>query len=704
VAVADRLYGLLPAVYRERDGYQGEQLRELLAILEGELTRLEHDVDGLYDDWFVETCAPWVVPYIGDLLGVRALAPSGPGAMTPRAYVANTISYRRRKGTAVVLERIARDVTGWPAHAVEYFELLGTTQDLIHLRPWNERTPDLRRAADLELLGGPHERVAHTAEVRRIEPHRGRYAIPNVGLWVWRLQAYPVERSPAARVDDARFRFSPLGDDRPLFNPPHAELDPGQLAEEWDVSGRLRRRALYDELEERRQARVDGDEPEARFFGDQSPFAIYPDPPAAGGSEAVPPEEILICDLSDVPGSNPPAWRMPPATKQYRDAEGNADSRPIRAAVDPVLGRIAFPAGHEPAAALHADCFHGFSADIGGGLYERDDTLAVLDLPATSHATVGTLTNVLSAWKAGEGDGIVELADSEVYSPPAIAVPAGRSLEIRASGRARPLFSLTGPWKLTLGEDARLSLNGLIVAGAELAVDAGGKSASLTLEHCTLVPGLALGADGRPATPGAASIRCGASERGLEVSLRRSISGRLELSSDPGSSLRLEECIVDATGGPGPAIQAGVATVVASTVLGSAAVTVMELASNVLFTGPAVAARRQQGCARFSYFPPGSRVPRRYRCQPSYPDGATSEEKHVIALRLSPSFTSERYGDPGYCQLAERVADELRTGASDESEMGAFQYLQQPLREEMLSAALDEYLRFGLEAGLLHAT
>lgn len=701
---AERLYHLLPAVYRERDGNQGEQLRELLAILEGELTRLEHDVDGLYDDWFVETCAPWVVPYIGDLLGVRALAPSRPGAVTPRAYVANTISYRRRKGTAVVLERLARDVTGWPAHAVEYFELLGTTQELIHLRPWNERTPDLRRASDLELLSGPHERVAHTAEVRRIEPRRGRYGIPNVGIWVWRLQAYPVELSPAAAVDASRFRFSVLGDDRPLFNSPHAERDPGHLAEEWDVSGPLRRRALFDELEARRRARVNGDEPQALFFA-RPPFAIYPDPPAADGSrEPVPPEEVLICDLSDVPGPSPAAWRMPPALKQYLNSEGAPDARPIRVAVDPVLGRMAFPTGHEPAGPLHVDCLHGFSGDLGGGLYERDDTLAVLDRPTVHPAAPATLAAEIAAWASGTGDGIIELADSEVYSPPDLTVPEDRALEIRATGRARPLFSLSGPWKLKLEPGARLSLNGLMVQGGELAVDAGDAKASLTIEHCTLVPGLALTADRRPKTPGAASVRCGAKEHRLEVSLRRSIVGRLELSSDPGSTLRVDECIVDATGGPAPAIQAGVATILASTVLGAASATVMQLVSNSIFSGIAVAARRQQGCARFSYLPPGSRVPRRYRCQPSYPEGATAADKHTLALRLSPSFTSEHYGDAGYCQLAERVPDEVRTGADDESEMGAFHYLQQPLREEMLGAALDEYLRFGLEAGLLHAT
>ena len=53
----------------------GDQLRALLAIVEEQLDLLEADVERLYDDWFIETCQEWVVPYIGDLLGVRGLLP-----------------------------------------------------------------------------------------------------------------------------------------------------------------------------------------------------------------------------------------------------------------------------------------------------------------------------------------------------------------------------------------------------------------------------------------------------------------------------------------------------------------------------------------------------------------------------------------------------------------------------------------------------
>ena len=71
---------------------------------------------------------------------------------------------------------------------------------------------------------------------------------------------------------------------------------------------------------------------------------------------------------------------------------------------------------------------------------------------------------------------------------------------------------------------------------------------------------------------------------------------------------------------------------------------------------------------------------------------------------MRPVFTSLRYGDAGYCQLSERTAVEIRQGADDQAEMGAFHDLYQPQRKANLRARLDEYLRFGLEAGIFYAS
>jgi hypothetical protein len=105
------------------------------------------------------------------------------------------------------------------------------------------------------------------------------------------------------------------------------------------------------------------------------------------------------------------------------------------------------------------------------------------------------------------------------------------------------------------------------------------------------------------------------------------------------------------------------------------------------------AKRLQQGCVRFCYLPLDSHMPKRYHCQP---------ECEEYANRVRPVFTSMHYGDPGYCQLSQRCSAKIRQGADDESEMGTFHDLYQPQRETNFRVRLDEYLRFGLEAGIFY--
>jgi hypothetical protein len=131
-----------------------------------------------------------------------------------------------------------------------------------------------------------------------------------------------------------------------------------------------------------------------------------------------------------------------------------------------------------------------------------------------------------------------------------------------------------------------------------------------------------------------------------------------------------------------------------STLFGRARTRVLT-AGNSLFCGRAHARQVQDGCVRFSYLAPGSRTPRRYRCQPVDPAAADT---------VAPRFTSDRPADPGFGQLAAGCPPEITTGADDEGEMGAYHFLQQSLRLANLTSQLTAYLRFGLEAGIFFAT
>ncbi len=162
---------------------------------------------------------------------------------------------------------------------------------------------------------------------------------------------------------------------------------------------------------------------------------------------------------------------------------------------------------------------------------------------------------------------------------------------------------------------------------------------------------------------------------------------------------------------PGPPLR-----VERSTLLGRLHVKEMTLGSETVFASPAHADRRQQGCVRFSFIPPGSRLPKHHRCQPDLEiaraieadDTLDEAGKALVAARiaswLAPSFTSTVYGEPDYGQLSQACPKQITGGAEDGSEMGAFSFLKQPQREANLRQALDEYLRFGLEAGVFYVT
>src|SRR5690348_16993252 len=209
----DRFYDLLPEVYRRHDAEQGFPLKALLRVVAGQADILEEDIAQLYENWFIETCQDWIVPYIGDLVGYKAVYAAGETQagtidqqeqrerfLIPRRDVAKTIRQRRRKGTLSLLEELANDVAGWSAHAVEFLTLLVQTQNVKYLNLGSDisaaptlrgRTLSLRNGDALERLHGAFDEIAHTVDVRSVISHRtsGWYNLPSVGLFVWRLKA-----------------------------------------------------------------------------------------------------------------------------------------------------------------------------------------------------------------------------------------------------------------------------------------------------------------------------------------------------------------------------------------------------------------------------------------------------------------------------------------------------------------------------------
>ncbi len=666
-----RLYELLPAIYRIRDIEQGKPLESLLSVIAEQIAVLEEDMAQLYDNQFIETCAEWVVPYIGDLIGYRSLHGITPRVSSPRAEVANTIGYRRRKGTVSMLEQLARDVTGWDAHVVEFFQLLATTQYMNHLRPANLYAPDLRRWEPLELLNTPFDSLAHTLDVHHIASGRGRYNIPNIGIFLWRLGSYSLTNSPAFKLDDRRYLFSSLGNNTWLFNLPQTEKAIVQGVP-MPISRRMLDRYLDD------------------YYGAGKSLLLN-----VNGKD-IKPDLISVCDLSDLKdsGGNIIGWAHMPQNK---------------IAIDPVLGRIAFPENQPAPTNVSATFHYGFGANMGGGEYDRADSfnlqLQPVEKVPSHHSTIQDALNALP-----NSGGVVEISDSGQYEETVVIhAVAGGSIELRAENMFWPSIILGGELQISGEEGSEVVLNGLLISGNHLRVVETSdhkKLQHLRLHHCTLVPGLSLSTDGASQHPSEPSLIIETTDTKVEID--RCIIGGLRIVE--AARIQITNSIIDATEESNVAYSAldgkepgGSLHVENSTIIGKVHTLKMELASNTIFlaclaemdvwTAPVRAERRQQGCIRFSYLPLASQVPRRYYCQP---------ENDYQAAKVRPQFTSLRYGDAGYCQLSQRCADEIRKGADDEAEMGAFHDLCQPQRETDLRVRLDEYLRFSLEAGIIY--
>jgi hypothetical protein len=254
---------------------------------------------------------------------------------------------------------------------------------------------------------------------------------------------------------------------------------------------------------------------------------------------------------------------------------------------------------------------------------------------------------------------------------------------------------LGASWPITLEAGATLVIDGLLLAGGTVAVRTqagGGATASLELRHATIVPGLGQTTAGAPSSPGAVVLQSDVTSTGaLRVVIDHTIVGRTDVTSGVAgfvSDVHISDSVVDDASDPAEALRVHDLTIARSTLLGPVVARTLE-ATDAIFTHPVTVERTQEGCVRFCYVPATSKVPRTYRC---------------VNGPLPPSFTTTRFGDGAYMQLATSNPDVIRAGGSDGSEMGAHFHLHQPQREANLRHGLDEYLRFGLVAGLVFVT
>jgi hypothetical protein len=333
---------------------------------------------------------------------------------------------------------------------------------------------------------------------------------------------------------------------------------------------------------------------------------------------------------------------------------------------------------------------------------------------------------------------VVEITGSDVLGVAAeLELTPHQTLLLRAAERTRPVLWLADrqadrpdSLAVSLAPSSRLVLDGLVVGGRAVHLsgsqqpDGAGQQEECVLpprvviRHCTLVPGWGPRPRCGPDRPAPPALELAALS-GAEVVISHSIVGpvRIEAARRGGDPLRLTVCdsILDATdagleavGGGGPAAAPAVLDIARTTVFGTVRVRAVERGENSIFTGGLTVARRAVGCLRFCWVPSGSRTPRRFHCQPDTalavlgdapppgPELAAETER-----RVRPRFTSVRYLDPGYAQLALDCPPEIGSGADDGSELGAFHDCFLPQRLDALRARVAEYLPASLDAGVL---
>ena len=362
--------------------------------------------------------------------------------------------------------------------------------------------------------------------------------------------------------------------------------------------------------------------------------------------------------------------------------------------------------------------------------------------PDQGGPVVATLAEAIDAWNTravANARGIIAILDNATYAEDltiddlVIALPGGARLAIVGAGwpaeplggggrRRRPGVLAPQDRRPHVASNLRvqgtaqpveaagtLILDGLLVEG-KIAVEAGDLG-RIELRHATV---------GAAASALGPALEVGASNTRLNVLIDHSMAGPIATGAAGG-----RVCICDSTVGEDRVadgnplamplvIDAPSADLVIGrvNVFGRTVGRTLE-ADDTIFVGVLAIARRQSGCIRFSYVPEPSRTPRRYRCTPDLQIAQAKErlgvafgpaDEQALRERIRPGFVTTVLGDAAFAQLARRCPAEIAEGAEGGREMGAMNTLGNPLRLANLRDALDEYLPFGLTAGVTFVT
>ena len=718
----ERLWEWVPAALREADADAGgDTLRALVRAYASQAAVLKRSQDRLWDDSFIELADDWAVPYIGQLLATRLVSALNPRAR--RSDVAKTIYYRRRKGTIKVLEQLADDIAGWDAKLVEQFRRLARNRhglDGPALIGRVTRTPegglaDLRSARGARLTDEPFDEFHYTPETRSPVGRLGLRGISTLAFYLHRLSIVELAGVTPLRINDLAgtrdgYTFDPSGRAVPLFAPgvsrqdwsgwrPAAEgslpveidcrlfneriYSVGDAAIAWvrngaPIANPADAQAAADDLATLAGQRFVVEATFRRIVSGLRSGAILGGAGVIAGilSRSIAPDSGSVVLSGTVGVGVPPADTAPEAMRAA-DLSAWPVAAPAGIALlfDPASGRFLFDPGGAAPESVAVDYAIGMNAPIGAGAFGR-----TID----SAAATASWAQRSSAPGVPAG-GILELKDSSTFANPPNQT-AITDLTIRAAEATRPYLRLSANWRLgAVGSNRTLVIDGLWIGALAGQLRLEGDFARVVLRHCTFDPG---GLN----TIGGAIPPCGLAIAGTidELVIERCILPGVALAGANSGvdTVTIRDSIVDASqpGASGIVLPRSHAIIIRSTIIGQTiASLVLDVerldASDTLVAGNADVTDIQSGCFRFSARGPASRVPHPYESQ--------------IIDDLQRLFVSRRFGDPHYAELSPVAPAALLRGSEDDCEIGSMAGERRPIRQDGLTAKIDEYMPFG---------
>jgi len=800
MSVRQRLFDRLPEIYRIRDAEltPAGLLEAYLGILDEAGTAIHANIDALYHDFFIETCDDWVIPYLADLLGVSHLSGA---ARTLRADVARTVHHRRRKGTLGAVESLVFALSGWAVHTLEMRERLAWQQHVNHLRPGVGGLPPqetvlstsapqpgglpavdtpphisgparggtvtVRDPATLSFVNTAFDPFGHVADLK--PPTRGvsGYNLPNLAIFLWRLEEYTVPVSQpglvATQVQPAppagfathavRVELHPLAEPTLLFNTHryHADDEPPNLTRPDAVPGPMP------------AARLTTGRPAGRPDQYVAIDAYTPPRPLRPGADAVGLTlHLPAADFTGIPwtfrGANLYRWErclMPRlrANEIVIDPRGRV-----------VIGLAGAGAAARAATledALRVSATHGFSGPTGAQPVPRAPTatawqdatpiVRVVDF----HADPNGLRDALADLHELTAPLIVEIRDSmthdlDLSAVAGTATEAGlrtlrpsQSVWIRAASGERPVIRLarplafrpsdvTGPGADALMASLTVRLEGLYLgADYDVAMPLIARVAvhRLEIEQCTLEPGGWVDLEDTR-QPMRRAVACDngygfppgperdAFDQLPEIVLQQSVAGAIAL--DDGYRVFAAGTIIDAGAGVGatvPALALHAASGDPETAWGAELTLGLPpdyveerapkaLAGLTCFGRMRVERATGSGGIWVHRLEVHDTLAGCLRYSYFSGDGDRLPQHHacVFGTDARLAFTSDLWGRPGYAQLAQDGDRRLFEHGPGNDEMGAFGYLLNTHRWKNVNIRLREFVPVGVRALLIPIT